>query len=310
MTAPSLRQALRPSWSLTQFIQFGLVAIAVLTVLMVGGSLTVLSYQAHLDEAWQLQQARVQTAVGDIESHLNGLQYPFNYFSKVRGLSRIDPDVQQRFLEGLTRTNHAYEAVAIFDRQGEFRAGVTPYQAGDAEQAFLISHRQMVRRVLSRSEQLLSPVTLDTDRQTLLVTIATPLYDASDQLDGVLLASVNLEGLNGIIAQTPVGRNGSIYIVDRRQLILTQTRNVDETHQSFQLERLPNAIASRVLYGDPAHQFKIYQGLRGQSVLGVAALVYSVGWYVVVELPVMEVYAPVGRLMTMMLWTGGGGGGG
>jgi signal transduction histidine kinase len=306
MTAPSLRQALRPSWSLTQFIQFGLVAIAVLTVLMVGGSLTVLSYQAHLDEAWQLQQARVQAAVGDIESHLNGLQYPFNYFSKVRGLSRIEPDVQRRFLEGLTRTNHAYEVVAIFDRQGEFRAGVAPYQAGDAERAFLISHRQMVRRVLNRSEQLLSPVTLDTDRQTLLVTIATPLYDASDQLDGVLLASVNLEGLNGIIAQTPVGRNGSIYIVDRRQRVLTKTRNVETAHRTGQLERLPNAIASRILHSDPSNRFKIYQGLQGQSVLGVTALVYSVGWYVVVELPVMEVYAPVWTLMTMMLWTGGG----
>jgi signal transduction histidine kinase len=306
MTTSYLRRALHHSWSLTQLIQFGLVAIVVLTVLIVGGSLTALSYQAHLEEAWQLQQARVQTAVGEIESHLNGLQYPFNYFSKVRGLSRLEPDVQRSFLEGLTRKNYAYEAVAIFDRQGDFRAGVAPYQTGDAEQAFLLSHRQMVRRVLNRSEQLLSPVTLDTDRRTLLVTIATPLYDAQNQLDGVLLASINLAGLNGIIAQTLIGRNGYIYIVDQRQLILTKTTNINEIRQLFQLERLPNAIASHVLYSDPSHQFKIYEGLQGQSVLGVTALVYSVGWYVVVELPVVEVYAPVWKLTMMMLLTGGG----
>jgi len=295
MKATFFRRFFAREYSLAMLMRVGLVTLVIGNVVLIGGALIGLSYQSYIDRTLQLQQIRSQSIVSRIETYLDDMQLHLSYLTKVRGFSELHPWEHRNMLEGLVRDNHNYESVALFDRQGKLLTTIAPYVRDEAAAIALTRpYYSVVQRVFQYQSRQITQVELNPRTQVPAITIAIPVHNQQDQLDGVLVAQVNLEFLDFIVAHNRVGQTGYTYILDRRGMLIAKTRSPNEAYQRFQLQKAPaNVTQYATEKRTNSNRVRSYQGLANVPVLGVTDYMSSIQWYVVVELPLQEVYAPV-----------------
>ncbi|PSB29085.1 PAS domain S-box protein [Stenomitos frigidus] len=291
----SMLQPWHRLFSIANQLRFGLLFLVLLSLLPTGGLLIYLSAQTQLLQAQALQQERSQAAAGQIDNYLDDLKRKLSYLARVKGLTNFQRPVQQSLLEGLVRHNEAYEAVALLDRTGQVvtaATGGTPLQAKSWANSPLFIH------AFKQQEDYVSPVELDAQTHQPTTLLAVPIRNDQDEVDGVLMARVKLNFLGFIVSQTVVGKTGDIYVVDERNVLIAQKSSRPET---FQLQDLANRpFLKNLVAAAKDKRLNRYQGLHQVDVLGASAFVRSVNWYVVVELPTAEAYAPVQQLVWVM----------
>lgn len=286
------------SWlSISNLLRYGLVTLVLLSLLLTSGILIRLSAHAQLQESQLLQQERSRAVAQSIETKLNDLQSEMQYLERVRGLATLPQEVQRNFLEGLTRSNDAFQAVAIFNLNGDVLVGVSPFDQNPQQLAENLSFLNPV----TTGHRYISPVSINPRTENPVMTFAVPVRDVSDQVNGALVAAIDLGFLNFTVSQAQVGETGYTYIVNNQQQIIAKKRTVTEAYEAYQLESIAQTDLVQNLISDPASEFSIYTGLRDQKVLGASSYVYGVGWRVVSELPIAEVRAPVRKMNRVML---------
>ncbi|MEE3719478.1 adenylate/guanylate cyclase domain-containing protein [Tumidithrix elongata RA019] len=281
--------------SIANQLRYGLVLLVAVSLLSTGGILIYSSFRTQLKQSNRLQQARSQTAAEQINAYMDDLQRKLGYLARVRGLSSLPVETQQTLIEGLIRHNDAYEVVAIVNRQGEPVAVVSPY--GEVKMGNLASSPLFIR-AFKRSEDSVDTVSIDPKIQRLVTTIAVPIRNEKDEVDGVLLAKVNLRFLDFVLSQTEVGATGYTYAIDNRNVLIAKQRSANEPLALQDISDRPFIKALTDLDTD-LQPVTVYRGLKDEEVLGAIAPVRSVGWAVIVELPTAEAYAPIRNL----IWT-------
>lgn len=276
-------------------LRYGLVLLVLLSLLPTGGLLIYLSFQAQLQQSRSLQQERSQAAAGQINNYLDDLKRKLSYLARVKGLTTFHPHEQQSLLEGLTRHNDAYEAVAILNRYGQVVASVSPYEPLQLENS---ATSPLFIRAFKQQEDYISPVELNPQTHQMTTIVAVPIRNEQDEVDGVLLARVNLDFLWFIVSQTDVGKTGYVYIVDERNYLIAEKGSKPETLQLQNLSDRPFFQALQT--SESSKQLNVYQGLKQIKVLGATALIRSVNWLVVVEQPTAEAYAPIYQMLSIM----------
>lgn len=293
------RGSLSPSWrrffSIANQLRYGFVFLVLLSLLPTGGWLIYLSSQAQLQQSRSLQQERSQTAAGQIDNYLDDLKRKLSYLARVKGLTNFQPQAQQSLLEGLTRHNDAYEAVAILNRNGQVVTSVSPYEPLKLENT---ATSPLFIRAFKQQEDYVSPVEINPQTHQLTTILAVPIRNERDEVDGVLLARVNLDFLWFIVSQTDVGQTGYVYIVDERNFLIAQKGSQQETFQMQDLSDQP--FFPSLEASENFSQLNVYEGLKQVEVLGASALIRSVNWHVVVELPTAEAYASVYQMLSVM----------
>ena len=309
--APGVKAHANSRWhwffSIANQLRLSLVLLVILGVLPTGATLIYLAYKAQVQQSQLLQEARSHAAANQIENYLDDLQRKLSYLARVRGLSNLPPDAQQNLLEGLLRHNSAYDEVAILDNTGTVITTISshkhksgenvPHEHIDREADF--ANTPVFTRVFKQQEDYVGRVEADGDNH-LSTTIAVPIRNQDDKVDGVLLAKLNLNFLWFVVSQTEVGRSGYVYIIDERGYLIADKTSTPETFQLRDLSNQP--LLKTVTNLDDIDTLHIYQGLNNTKVLGAATRIPGVSWYLVVELPTAEAYAPIYR----MLWIMGG----
>ncbi|MEP6518318.1 PAS domain S-box protein [Microcoleus vaginatus] len=282
-------------FSIANQLRYGLVFLVLLSLLPTGGLLIYLSFQAQIQQSRSLQEERSQTAAGQIDNYLDDLKRKLSYLARVKGLTNFQPQVQQSFLEGLIRHNDAYEAVAILNRKGQVVASVSPYEPLKLENP---AHSPLFIRAFKQQEDYVSPVEINPKTRQPTTILAVPIRDERDEVDGVLLAEINLNFLWFVVSQIEVGKTGYVYVVDERNFIIAQNGSKPETFQIQDLSKRP--FFQFLKASEDTKRLNVYPGLKQVEVLGATALVRSVNWNVVVELPTAEAYAPVYQMLSVM----------
>jgi len=281
--------------SIANQLRYGLIFLVLLSLLPTGGLLIYLSFQAQIQQSRSLQEERSQTAAGQIDNYLDDLKRKLSYLARVKGLTNFQPQAQQSLLEGLTRHNDAYEAVAILNRKGQVVASVSAYEPLKLENP---ANSPLFIRAFKQQEDYVSPVEINPQTNQPITIMAVPIRNERDEVDGVLLAQVNLNFLWFIVSQTQVGKTGYIYLVDERNFLIAQKGSKPETFQIQDISKRP--FFQFLKASGNTKRLNVYQGLKQVEVLGASALVRSVNWNVVVELPTAEAYAPVYQMLSVM----------
>jgi len=295
-TTPRLR------WSIATLLRYGLVLWVLLNLLIVGGIFLQLTAKLELQTAWELQEQRAEAIAGQTTRYLDELQLQMMYLTKVRGLVDLDPTIQRNLLEGLTRSNDAYDTVAIMDRSGTVRAAVAPYYREAAAEIALETFANVpLEIILAQGHRYTSSVELDAKHHLLFMNLAMPILDVNNQIQAVLVARLNLRFLSLSVSQISPNRKGYIYILDDQNRVLAQTQTAKTTVKLQSLAPLSDTqLRDHLLHSRPKN-LQRYRGLWGQEVLGTSSLIYSVGWRVVVELPTRDVLASLRQLAGQML---------
>jgi len=300
-------------WSLANLFRYGLVLWVLANAIVIGTVFIQLTADAQLKTAWTQQEERAKALAGQTAGYLNELQLQMAYLSKVRGLATLDRQTQRNLLEGLVRSNDAYDIVGIVSDRGELLVEVSPYYQDEAASREAKVFQQLpIGEILDRQERYVSPVAMDERQNRLFINLAMPIVDDESQVAAVLVARLDLKFLPFLVSQVPANERGYIYIVDRDRRILA------ETYAESHLDRGAEVVASSSDPPDAANpanrlsqvrpdafrqlesragDLQRYSGLRGEEVLGASSLVYSVNWYVAVERPTADVFAAL-RVLT------------
>lgn len=298
------------SISIEKLLRYSLITVIIGNLAIVGAIAIQLSRDAQQKSARELQEERALAIAQKVRTHLDDLQQQLSYLQKVRGLAALPDRVQHSLLEGLTRENNAYETIAIVSRQGEVLAAIAPYSADNAAEIVLASiQKPDLAEAIREQVRYIDRVEFDEDLKVPMTTLVLPIQDRDGRPQGVLVAAINLDFLNAIVARSQIGKTGYVYIVDRHNRIIARKLSAAEAYQDINLDTMSasdgfanlsvRALIQRI-NSNLSDSARLYRGLRGVNVLGTSSLVYGVNWRVVVELPLREVYAPVRRLIVVM----------
>ncbi len=282
----------RKTASIANQVRFGLVSLVVSSLLTAGGILIYNSFQTQLSQSKLLQIARSQTAAETINAYIDDLQRKLGYLARIRGLTDLPHDIKHNLLEGLTRHNDAYEMVAIINRQGNPLAVVSPY--GTDEPGNLANYPGFLQ-AFKQKEDYVAPAEIDRRINQLVTTIAVPIRNQKDEVDGVLIAKINLKFLEFVVSQTSVGKTGYTYVIDNRNVVIAKKKHDQEDFKLEDISDIGNFADKET------KSLLVYRGLKGVEVLGAIAPVRSVNWSVVVELPTAEAYAPIRNQILVMV---------
>ena len=138
--------------------------------------------------------------------------------------------------------------------------------------------------------------------KTPVFSIAAPVRDAQGEVIGALVGVVNL-GMPSFldkIASNSYGKSGGYLLIDRKhRLIVTAT---DKTRV---MEILPapgaNPLIDRFISGEEGSG--VFVNPRGVDVLATAKGIPVAGWYVAVQLPTVEAFAPVRAMLARVMLT-------
>lgn len=285
----AMHRPTRKLWraSIANQLCFGLVCLVVSSLVITGGILIYSSNRTQEKQSQLLQQERSRAAAETINAYMDDLMRKLNYLARLRGFTALSSELQQTLLEGLTRNNDAYEMVAIVDRQGTPVSVVSPY--GQLRLSSLAG-TPLFHKTFHEQEDFVDTVEFGADGN-LVTTLAVPIRNQQDRVDGVLIAKVNLRFLDFVVSKTEVGKTGYTYVIDHRNVVIAKARTQQDDR--FELEDISDRPFVQKLSLSRATPPSVYQGLQQYEVLGAAAPVHSTYWRVVVELPTAEAYAPV-----------------
>ncbi|BAY63892.1 GAF sensor signal transduction histidine kinase [Calothrix brevissima NIES-22] len=281
--------------SLTNQLRYGLVLLVFIVLLLVSGTLTYLSFKAQMQQVEVAQQEVSQATAAKINAYLDDLQRKLSYLARVQGLTDLSPEIQQKFLTALTRHHNAYETVAILDSQGKVTSIVSPYGQVNLNN---IAQTPWSLYALKYQEDFVSPVEIDAVTKLPMVTLAVPIRNIQDEVNGVLIARINLKFLRFFIYQTHVGKTGYAYVIDNRNYLIAAKT---EFLENFKFRDLSEQILILRLHKSNTDKcLAKYSGLKGVEVIGAIAPITSLRWQVVVELPTDEAYAPIRQMLIFM----------
>lgn len=294
----------RRFFSIANQLRYVLISMVASSLLITGGLLTYLSFQHQLKQTKLLQEERSQSAADEISAYLDYLQRQLNYLSELQGLTEFPSAIQRSILEGVVNSNSAYEIVGILNNQGQAVQAMSPYEPVSSAQLKLannVAQSPLFLEPFQDGKNYISAVEIDPKTQLPVATLAVPIRNQNNRIDGVLFAKINLNFLERVVSRTQVGQRGYTYVLDDRFVLIAQKGS---TANTLQLQDLSGRsfikhLAQLSLSPDTL-PLMVYRGLNGQQVLGAATLVRRVQWTVVVELPTAEVYAPVYQMMMVM----------
>ncbi|WP_052001726.1 hybrid sensor histidine kinase/response regulator [Lyngbya aestuarii] len=281
--------------SIAKQLCFSIIFLVIFSLLTTGSILIYLSSQTQLKQSQLLQKERSQIAANRIDTYIQDLQGKLLYLARVQGLTELSSQAQKALLEGLSRNNDAYETMAILNSEADPVAVYSPYTEVNLGN---FKETPLFVRAFKQQENYVDLVEIDPETQALIMTLAVPIRNQSDEVDGVLLATINLKFLDFVVSQTGVGKTGYAYVLDHRDVLIAKNSHITQIDR---LESVSDYGFIKQLKATQDKSLIAYQGLTGQEVLGAIAPVRNVYWNVVVELPTYEAYAPVRRLIISMI---------
>jgi len=117
--------------------------------------------------------------------------------------------------------------------------------------------------------------------------MAVPIEGFGAEINGVLIAEVNLNYIWTVISGIKAGRTGYAYVVSRKGDLVAHT-DISLVHEKQNLKDLGQVQAA--LAGAPV-VFVPQLNLVGEKVFPTFALIPELGWVVLIERPTAEVYA-------------------
>lgn len=288
----------------------GSVFLTLVSVLMTFALTMPVSFSA-LDTQMRAQvQQSSQLAGETVKIFWDEVVRSMNLLARIRGFAELKPDQAFPLLEALSRQNSAFELVALYDREGNSVAQTSLYGKKSAQN---VVNENFFRRSLNRHEEFVSAPIYQAELDAYFVLLSVPVRDQQDQVNGVLVASINLQSLRYRLAQVSSAIEGVTYLVDGQYQLIASGNKLSATALESVKPILTQPQLQKQLQAKGHAALDQYTGVEGYKVLGNLYRVFGTPWTVVAEVPYDKVLAPVTKItylslvgalvaMLMVLW--------
>ena len=298
--------------TLTQKILLRFLAIATATAILAGGLATITAGHFLQQQILLLQRTRAENVGHGIDEFIESIHANLEYLNRFPQFTTLPQTIQQGLVTALISQDSAIEATAIFDGDGKLQFAQhstfqeTPQSSLDIDyearwQAARVTDTAAALRQTSRRQHFFGVVKA-TQPQSLIMTMAVPLYGEGERVDGALVAKVNLSKLWTIIAENDLGHSGYVYLIDDHNRLIARSGQIRRgtVFPDISDQTLVQDNGLRGLTPPPAAVKRTYVGLHGKKTIGTQVALTHLNWTAVVELPVSEAYRPIKVLVLVM----------
>ena len=280
------------SKSLAATLATAFVTLSVFSVVVVSMLQVVLNLQSQQEVVGGQQRVIALDAANEVSNFMEQVCNALESVTVVGRPFSLSTPGQRALLESLLALDPAYREVALLDNQGRELVKVTRTHVVTEDDLVNRAESKMFHDVVEKGSHI-SSIYIDDLTSEPLVTVAMPVKDVFDNLDGVLLVEVNLRFMWDLVGSLDIGEEGLAYVVDREgDLIafgdISRVLRAESVSQLHQVSEFINSQAS----SDPTGA-TLSEGINGSYIVGSYVPLGTPDWAVVVELPVMEAYQPI-----------------
>ena len=213
-------------------------------------------------------------------------------------------DVRKTTVESLFSLHPAFRQIALLDKQGRQLAQAS-HIAPDLSPQFALQLKGDAITQTAEGQRYISPVYIDDQTSEPLTAIAIPVTDIFGDIQGTLIAEIDLKFMWDLVDRLKVGETGYVYVVDNEGNLIA----FGDTARVLSGENVKQISEVKAFIGNPASAADItvdvnsYTGLLGEKVVGTYDPLGTPQWAVVTELPYREAYQPVFQAVAVSIAT-------
>lgn len=283
------------------FVKYvALVVTLVSLTLSANGALDIwFAYGAHKAYLIRIEREQAERAAANISQFMKDIEAQLGWTVQLPWDSTAST---QRRIDArrLLRQVPAISVIEQIDPSGLMRLRVSRSDPDDAGSAIDVSHDPKFRDAVAHTSYY-GPIHFRQNSEPYMTLALSG--GASDT--GVSVAEVNLTFIWDVVSKIKVGDGGQAYVVDSRGHLIAHPDG-SSVLQNPDLSHLPQVQAARAaLRGESADLEQAARDLQGREVLTSYAAIAPLGWFVFVDLPIEEAFAPfhaaIARIVVLLL---------
>lgn len=283
----------RPPRSLTTTLALAFFTLSAVILLISGGFAAYASINSYIHSISDIQEHAAEDASEAVSTFIEdkfvALESAMEFANPVTTTGKARRTIMESFL-GL---HPAFQEFAVLDNQGQQLTEISRLSQTLSPEFTL----QLKSDALTQAERYISPVYIDDGTGEPLIVMAVPVKNVLGDVQGTLVAEVNLKFMWELVDQLKVGQAGYAYVVDSegRLIAFEDTGRVLRGESTEHIPEVQEFIENPSATGDITPELAAYIGLTGEKVVGSFVPLGEPQWAVFIEIPYNEAYAPVFR---------------
>ncbi len=278
----------QPTFGLSVTLAIAFITLSVVVLVISSGLQIISNIQVQRESISSQQQLIAQDAAKTVSSFIQEKTSVLETAARLIDPAAMPVEEQQNILSTLLNLQPAFRQLSILNAQGETTAWISRFsQEGSVQLSNKLS--KDISEQVSQGKNCISPVYIDPNTSEPIVVMVHPLKNALGDIQGTLLAEVNLKFMWDLMDQIQVGQSGYAYVVDESGTLIAyedvarvlQVENLQKVPEVAQFLRNPSMLNAAV---------DTYTGINGQRVVGTYVPLGNPTWAVVTELPWQEAY--------------------
>jgi signal transduction histidine kinase len=273
----------------------------VLTSLLVSGIMgTLFSFQTQRDIVFSQQQHIAQNAANIVGGFIQEKLIAMEITSEMFNPAFAPIKEQERMLNLLLGHHPAFRQLILINSKKQ-KSVVVSRLSRQASGNLGNSIERDLYTWFGRDKRYISPVYVDGITSEPMVIIAVPAKDVFGDIQGALVAEVNLKFMWDLMVNLRIGKTGQAYVVDRQGRLIAS----GDISRVLRGENAGNLKLIREFISNPVSiveaEVDVFTGINGTTVLGTYIPLGVPDWAVVTELPLSEAYQTVIQLIIIMV---------
>ncbi len=262
-------------------------------VLFITSSLNMYSnFQSNQKVVAGQQQLIAREAANTVKVFIQDKISMFSVVSSISDLVNNNRKEQEEVLGRILGLEPSFRYLSLFNEKGKELCKTSRISKLLLKPLSKQMKEEMFSQVNS-GDTYISSVYVDDTTYDPLVIIAFPIKDVFKNIEGTLVAEVNLKFMWDLVGSMQIGKKGQAYVVDRNGNLIAHgdISRVLKGENLSHLKKVSEFIKTKdSLYESKA---KITKGIQGNSVFTSYVPLGDPDWAVVIELPTLEAYEPV-----------------
>ena len=267
------------------------VTVVVLALVANGGFEVLFSYQEHKSSLISIQQQQAVAAADKIEEFITQIESQIGWTTQ---LPWTDGTLDQRRFDALRllRQVPAITELAQIDAASHEQLKVSRLTMDVVGSGIDYSHKPEFTQAVAH-EVYYGPVYFHRESEPYMtLSLAGTRRDT-----GVTIAQVNLKLIWDVVSKIKVGAHGRAYVVDSTGRLIAHP-DINLVLRNTDMSRLAQVRGARA--GSATEAVQEADDIGGHKVLTAYAPVNPPGWFVFVETPIEEAYAPLYQSLKRM----------
>lgn len=282
-------------------IALGYIIFGFLTLIAVNLIWLIPSLSEIKQNAAQLQLEIAKRGAKEIESFFEyklDLFYKLTYFLNSQGSLQSQKSVLGRFLQ----KDQAFFEISMIDKQGQEKIKVSQFEVFTQSDLTNQSSQNYFQKAI-QGDDYISEVFFSEKSAEPFIILATPIYSFQREVDGILVAKLNLREMWQVIAGLKIGKESRAFLVDEKGRLIADQNPSLVLKNIVLLDLVPvKKIVQEKKIVDGLAPEDRYLGQNNQWLLTAGVPLEKLPWGLIIERPEQEAYEGMTGKLTAFIF--------